>query len=54
MPDEVPFMAVKHAQIEHETLRRLYPDCGHAVGKRRQARVIGREVGEVSGRGIVG
>jgi DNA-binding transcriptional MerR regulator len=29
MPDEVPaFMAIKHAQIEHETLRRLYLDIG--------------------------
>ena len=29
MPDEVPaFMAIKHAQIEHETLRRLYLDVG--------------------------
>jgi DNA-binding transcriptional MerR regulator len=29
MPDEVPgFMAMKHAQIEHETLRRLYQDTG--------------------------
>ncbi len=29
MPDKVPaFMAIKHAQIEHETLRRLYLDVG--------------------------
>jgi DNA-binding transcriptional MerR regulator len=29
MPDEVPaFMAIKHAQIEHEPLRRLYLDVG--------------------------
>jgi DNA-binding transcriptional MerR regulator len=29
MPDEVPaLMAIKHAQIEHETLRRLYLDVG--------------------------
>ena len=29
MPDEVPaFMAIKHAQIEHEELRRLYLDVG--------------------------
>ena len=29
MPDEVPaFMAIKHAQIEHEPLRRLYLDMG--------------------------
>jgi DNA-binding transcriptional MerR regulator len=29
MPDEVPaLMAIKHAQIEHETLRRLYLDIG--------------------------
>jgi len=29
MPDEVPaFMAIKRAQIEHETLRRLYLDIG--------------------------
>ena len=29
MPDEVPgFMAIKRAQIEHETLRRLYLDVG--------------------------
>lgn len=29
MPDEVPaFMAIKQAQIEHETLRRLYLDIG--------------------------
>lgn len=29
MPDQVPaFMAIKHAQIEHETLRRLYLDVG--------------------------
>jgi DNA-binding transcriptional MerR regulator len=29
IPDEVPaFMAIKHAQIEHETLRRLYLDIG--------------------------
>ena len=30
MPDEVPaLMAIKHAQIEHETLRRLYNDAGY-------------------------
>ncbi|MCU1667512.1 MAG: putative transcriptional regulator, MerR family [Blastococcus sp.] len=29
MPEQVPaFMAIKHAQIEHETLRRLYLDIG--------------------------
>ena len=29
MPDEVPaLMMIKHAQIEHEPLRRLYLDCG--------------------------
>ena len=29
MPDEVPaLMAIKHAQIEHETLRQLYLDVG--------------------------
>ena len=29
IPEEVPaFMAIKHAQIEHETLRRLYLDLG--------------------------
>jgi DNA-binding transcriptional MerR regulator len=29
MPDQVPaLMAIKHAQIEHETLRRLYLDIG--------------------------
>jgi DNA-binding transcriptional MerR regulator len=29
MPDEVPaFMAIKHTQIEHEPLRRLYLDVG--------------------------
>jgi DNA-binding transcriptional MerR regulator len=29
MPDQVPaLMAIKHAQIEHETLRRLYLDMG--------------------------
>ncbi len=29
MPDQVPaFMAIKHAQIEHEPLRRLYLDVG--------------------------
>lgn len=29
MPDQVPaFMAIKHAQIEHETLRQLYLDLG--------------------------
>lgn len=29
VPDEVPaLMAIKHAQIEHETLRRLYLDLG--------------------------
>lgn len=29
MPEEVPaFMAIKHTQIEHETLRRLYLDVG--------------------------
>ncbi|MGI8878940.1 MAG: MerR family transcriptional regulator [Jatrophihabitans sp.] len=29
IPDEVPaFMAIKHAQIEHEALRRLYLDVG--------------------------
>ena len=29
MPDEVPaFMAIKQAQLEHETLRRLYLDIG--------------------------
>jgi DNA-binding transcriptional MerR regulator len=29
MPDDVPaFMAIKHAQVEHETLRRLYLDVG--------------------------
>jgi DNA-binding transcriptional MerR regulator len=29
MPDQVPaFMAIKHAQIEHEPLRRLYLDIG--------------------------
>ncbi|MPQ99713.1 MerR family DNA-binding transcriptional regulator [Modestobacter sp. I12A-02628] len=28
MPDEVPaFMAIKHAQLEHEPLRKLYLDC---------------------------
>lgn len=32
IPDEVPaFMAIKHAQIEHETLRRLYLDFGALV-----------------------
>ena len=32
MPDEVPtLMAIKHAQIEHETLRRLYLDIGDLV-----------------------
>ena len=32
IPDQVaPFMAIKHAQIEHETLRRLYLDLGDLV-----------------------
>ena len=32
IPEQVPaFMAIKHAQIEHETLRRLYLDVGDLV-----------------------
>ena len=32
IPEEVPaFMAIKHAEIEHETLRRLYLDVGDLV-----------------------
>jgi DNA-binding transcriptional MerR regulator len=32
MPDQVPaFMAIKHAQIEHEMLRQLYLDIGDLV-----------------------
>src|SRR6476646_709697 len=33
MPDEVPaFMAIKHAQLENEGLRRLYLDVGDLAG----------------------
>jgi DNA-binding transcriptional MerR regulator len=32
MPDEVPaFMTIKHAQLEHQTLRRLYLDIGEVA-----------------------